>query len=242
MHHKPLQQALQPHFDSLDPRRLDFIARFIIALLHAQTVNLNKLGRALGPYQISSNARRIKRFLNFEFAPELIARFVLAFVKDDLLVLTMDRTNWKFGAVNLNFLVIGIAYHGIALPIVWVNLDKAGNSNTSQREAILQRVLKLIPATRIHGFTADREFIGAKWFKTLLESGLNPVIRIKSDTIIQHRQKTAPACVFFNATRREDVDELTKARVMGGVLKFLCKCEAKKQGAPHDTKHRSQTD
>jgi hypothetical protein len=91
MHHKPLQQALQPHFDSLDPRRLDFIARFIIALLHAQTVNLNKLGRALGPYQISSNARRIKRFLNFNFAPELIARFVLAFIKDELLVLRMDR-------------------------------------------------------------------------------------------------------------------------------------------------------
>jgi Transposase DDE domain len=215
MHHKPLQHALQPHFDSLDPRRLDFIARFIIALLHAQTVNLNKLGRALSNYPISSNAKRIKRFLNFEFAPELIARFVLTFVRDEQLILTMDRTNWKFGLLNLNFLVIGIAYHGIALPIVWVNLDKAGNSNTGEREAILERLLKLVPAKRIHGFTADREFIGAKWFKTLLESGLNPVIRIKSDTFIKHRNKSAPAWVFFNATKQGAVDELTKARVMG---------------------------
>jgi hypothetical protein len=215
MHHKPLQHALQPHFDALDPRRLDFIARFIIALLHTQTVNLNKLGRALSKYQISSNARRIKRFLNFKLAPELIARFVLAFVKDESLVLTMDRTNWKFGAINLNFLVIGVAYHGIALPIVWQNLDKAGNSNTSERQAMVKRLLKLIPVTRIHGFTADREFIGAKWFKTLLESGLNPVIRIKSDTTIGHRDKTAPAWVFFNSTKVGAVDELSKARVMG---------------------------
>jgi hypothetical protein len=96
-------------------------------------------------------------------------------------------------------------------------LDKAGNSNTSEREAILERLLKLVPAKRIHGFTADREFIGAKWFKTLLESGLNPVIRIKSDTFIKHREKSAPAWVFFNATKQGAVDELihTKTRLHG---------------------------
>jgi Transposase DDE domain len=111
--------------------------------------------------------------------------------------------------------VIGIAHHGIAIPIVWVNLDKAGNSNTTERKAILDRVLHLIPVARIQAFTADREFIGQAWFGTLLESGLNPVIRIKSDTVIRHRQTIAPAWVFFNATTCDSIDELTRAHVYG---------------------------
>jgi hypothetical protein len=91
MQHKPLQQALQPHFSDLDPRRLDFIARFIIALLHVSTVNLNKLGAVLSSKQVTSNARRIKRFLNYDLSIDFIAKFVLSFIKDDQLVLTMDR-------------------------------------------------------------------------------------------------------------------------------------------------------
>jgi hypothetical protein len=47
MQHKPLQHALSTHFQ-LDKRRLDFIARFIIALLKVRTVNLNCLARHLG--------------------------------------------------------------------------------------------------------------------------------------------------------------------------------------------------
>jgi hypothetical protein len=214
MKHKPLQQALQPHFQ-IDPRRLDFIARFIIALLQVCTVNLNILGTALSSKQIQSNARRIKRFLAFDLPQIVIAQFVLSFITDEKIVLTMDRTNWKFGSVTINFLVIGIAYNGIALPIAWVNLDKQGNSNTSERQQILAQILKFIPASRVSGFAADREFIGQAWFQSLLEHGLNPVIRIKRDTMIQHRGKTAPAWVFFNALRDKEISELSKAKVMG---------------------------
>ena len=89
MKHKPVQQALQPHF-KLDPRRLDFIARYITALLQVCTVNLNILGTALSSNRIESNARRIKRFLNFDLPQTLIAQFVLSFMTDTKLVLTSD--------------------------------------------------------------------------------------------------------------------------------------------------------
>lgn len=215
MNHKPVKDALQAHFN-LDARKLEFISRFIIALLKVRSVNLAQLATALnGLAKLESNARRVKRFLNVEFAQDLIARFVLSFITNDKIVLTMDRTNWKFGIVDINFLVIGIAHNGIALPIAWVNLEKAGNSNAAERKTILERVLKVIPASRIQGFAADREFIGEAWFKTVLENGVNPVIRIKKDTVLRQRTKSAPAWVWFSTLKQGEVKELGKARVMG---------------------------
>ena len=215
MQHKPVQHALSNHF-SLDPRRLEFIARFIIALLKVRSVNLNKIATALnGNADLESNSKRASRFLKFDFVQETIAKFVLSFVTDEKLVLCMDRTNWKFGQITINFLVIAIAFKKIALPIAWVNLEKDGNSNSKERKSILERVLKIVPTNRILGFAADREFIGKAWFETLLLCGVNPVIRIKQDTMIQHRQKTEPAWAWFNMLKPGQVFELSKARVMG---------------------------
>lgn len=41
----------------------------------------------------------------------------------------MDRTNWKFGEANINILMLGITYKGIAYPLLFSMLDKRGNSN-----------------------------------------------------------------------------------------------------------------
>lgn len=215
MQHKPLQHALESHFH-LDPRRLEFIARFILALLKVRTVNLGRIAPALnGATKPESNSKRARRFLEFNLAQALIARFVLNFVQGEKLVLCMDRTNWKFGNATINFLVIAVAHRKIALPIAWMNLDKNGNSNTVERKSLLERVLEIIPSSRIHGFAADREFIGEAWFKTLLEHAVNPVIRIRQDTIIQHRQKKARAWAWFDSLQPGQVLELSKARVMG---------------------------
>jgi hypothetical protein len=127
----------------------------------------------------------------------------------------MDRTNWKFSSTTINFLVIAIALGRIALPTAWVNLKKHGNSNASERQALLERVLELIPARRVLGFAADREFIGKAWFETLLLHGLNPVIRIRRDTIITVRGKTARAWAWLNTLKGSDILELSRARVMG---------------------------
>ena len=215
MQHKAIQHALQDRFP-IDPRRLEFIAQFIIALLKVRTVNLSKIATALnGRAALESNAKRASRFLKFDLAQDTIAKFVLSFVPAEKLVLCMDRTNWKFGQVSINFLVIAIAYNKIALPIAWVNLEKDGNSNSFERKSILERVLKLVPTNRILGFAADREFIGKAWFETLLLHGVNPVIRIKKDTPIKHRMKTAPAWAWFGSLKPGEVLELSKARVMG---------------------------
>jgi hypothetical protein len=214
MQHKPVRDALQPHFQ-LDVRKLEFIARFLVALLKVRSVSLNQIAAALnGSALLESNAKRARRFLEFDLAQDLIARLVLSFLGDRKIVLCMDRTTWKFGCATINFLVIAVAHHGIALPIAWVNLEKDGNSDSSERKQLLERVLRLIPATRILGFAADREFIGEAWFKSLLEHAVNPVIRIRENTVIQHRARTAPAWAWFNTIKPGEVLELGKARVM----------------------------
>ena len=77
----------------------------------------------------------------------------------------MDRTNWKHGSKDVNYLVVSIAWQGASIRIFWECLDKkGGNSNTDERIAVMERVLKLIPADRIDNLLADREFIGQEWF------------------------------------------------------------------------------
>ena len=155
MQHKPLQYVLRSHF-VLDPRRLDFIASFILALIQVRTVNLIQIGTALnGLVQPTSNARRSKRFLEYDLGQERIAKFILSFIDSQKLVLAMDRTNWKFGKISINFLVIAVAFGGIAIPVAWKNLDKDGNSNQTERKTILEKLLKIIPTHRILALTAD---------------------------------------------------------------------------------------
>ena len=90
------------------------------ALCVVQTVSLHKLASAM-PTSVErdSNLRRIQRFIaNHALNLDLVARmiFSLLLVKDGL-VLSMDRTNWKFGEFNINILSLGITYQRRCLPI-----------------------------------------------------------------------------------------------------------------------------
>ena len=68
---------------------------------------------------------------------DLVARmiFVLLPVRDGL-VLSMGRTNWKFGEFNINILTLGITYKGVAFPLLFSLFDKRGNSNREERKDI----------------------------------------------------------------------------------------------------------
>lgn len=101
--------------------------------------------------------------------------------------LAMDRTNWKFGETHINILAVGVVIKGIAIPIVWTVLppkNKRGNSHTGQRIDIIIDVLKLMPADSIYVLTMDREFIGKKWLRWLNDEGVDFVVRIKKNSIV----------------------------------------------------------
>ena len=62
------------------------------------------------------------------------------------------------------------------MPLMWTLSDAA------TRNALLERVLTVLPAARIAGLLADREFVGKKWFRFLQANKIVPCIRLKADT------------------------------------------------------------
>ena len=130
-----------------------------------------------------SNLRRIQRFIaNYALNLDLVARMIFSLlpVKDGL-VLSMDRTNWKFGEFNINILTLGITYKGVAFPLLFSLLDKRGNSNWEERKDIMERFIRLFGHDCIDCLVADREFIGKEWIGWLNDNRVRYYIRIRQD-------------------------------------------------------------
>ena len=93
----------------------------------------------------------------------------------------MDRTNWKFGEFNINILMLGITYKGIAFPLIFSLLSKRGNSNREERKKIMERFIRLFGAECIDCLVADREFIGKEWTGWLNSRRIRYYIRIRQN-------------------------------------------------------------
>jgi hypothetical protein len=168
--------------------RISFLAQFLLALFKVRSVNLAELATGFGGQaQVDSHYKRLQRFFrSFEIDLDHLARLLVRLVPvgDGPWRLTMDRTHWKFGQVDINFLVLGIAYRGIAVPVFWSILDQAGHSNTAERKALMERFLAVFGVERIAVLLADREFIGEAWFHWLQTQRIPFHPRIKSDTLV----------------------------------------------------------
>ena len=181
-----LADKLSPHIE-LGKSRLETLCFLIAGMASARTVNLSHLACEMpGEAQITSNYRRLQRFFqHVNLGPDWSARLVV-----DLLGLTgpwhlcLDRTNWKIGRRDVNFLVLAIATQRFRVPLMWTVLDKAGNSNTDERIALMKRFLALFDVKKIKFLLADREFIGFKWMSFLIENDIPFAIRVKENQIV----------------------------------------------------------
>jgi hypothetical protein len=99
--------------------------------------------------------------------------------------LSLDRSNWKYGKKEINYLVLSwrINRH-ISIPLMFTELDKAGNSNTDERLDLLEKFNKIFGFDRIKSLAADREFIGKKWFNELHKHDIPYFIRVKENTLL----------------------------------------------------------
>ena len=181
-----LYQALQWHLP-WHKARIKFVASFVVALLQVTTVNLTRIANGLsGTADQKSNYRRIQRFFaGFDIEYDLLAEVIVALLppqKDWLL--TFDRTHWQFGKVQINILMVGLIFQGVAFPLYWTLLPKKGNSNTQERITLMEQVVKRLGLGRIRAVVCDREFIGQQWFKWLDENGITYHIRIKENAVL----------------------------------------------------------
>ena len=57
--------------------------------------------------------------------------------------LALDRTNWKFGGVDINVFMVGVVDQGLTFPLLFSLLPKACNSNTKERIKLIDRFIGL---------------------------------------------------------------------------------------------------
>lgn len=126
--------TLQEHFGGkMNLAGIKFISSFILALCKVRTVTFEKLANAFDtPVKAEYSLRRMQRFirsydLNLDFIALLIFKLI---PNNDKVSLTIDRTNWKFGALNINIFMSGIVNEGVAFPLMFSMLPKQGNSNS----------------------------------------------------------------------------------------------------------------
>lgn len=167
--------------------RVRFLSAFILSLLRVMTVNLTRIAHGLNGHAApASNYRRVQRFFaTFELDYVLMAQVMLHLLPArHRWVVTMDRTIWHFGGLPINILLVGLVYRGVAFPLFWTVLSKKGNSHTSERIALMERVLSVVPASQIQALVADREFIGQQWFSWLKKQRIGLAIRIRENALV----------------------------------------------------------
>jgi hypothetical protein len=182
----PLTQAIREHF-SWHEARITCLISMLAGLVACQSVNTYRLAQRLGgEAQFASRAQRIRRLLKEQTFDWNAVGKLLLFLSGcgtKKLTVLVDRTNWDFGTCKINFLVISVVVGKLAVPVVWEQLGKKGNSNTKERAILLDRFLQIVPPSHIRCLLGDREFIGNDWFKILHKRKIPYVMRLKHNLI-----------------------------------------------------------
>ena len=204
--------------------RVKFIAAFVLALIQVTTVNLVRIANGLnGNADRKSNYRRIQRFFAlFDLDYDLLAELVVTLLphRKDWLI-TLDRTHWQFGQLQINILLVGIVFQGVAFPLYWTMLAKKGNSNTQERIALMEQVLALLGPQRIRAVVCDREFIGQAWFQWLDQQGLTYHIRIRENAVLPSPKPSSAVRALFLDLPVDQARILRKRRWIYGQAVFL---------------------
>lgn len=172
--------------------RIKFLARFLIALFAAKTVNLSHIATFfVGRAATDSHYKRIKRFLRFfEISERETAQLVIRLMKlEQPFVITIDRTQWQLGKRWVNVLMLAIvSERGVAVPLLWTVFSKKGCSSDRERQAIFEKYLTIFSAESIKFVTADREFASSEWLQFVNLRRIGFCLRIKANTQIPDKR------------------------------------------------------
>lgn len=165
--------------------RIKLLARLLVALVQVRTVNLAQLASVLqSEALIESNYKRLQRFFRFFQMPyaDLACLTVKILKIKKPWILTLDRTEWHCASHKYNILVLGIAYRGVAIPVIFHVLPKIGTCSYAQRRAVVDEFLQLFGAEAIDYLVADREFHGRRWYQYLKKHQIRFCLRARKDT------------------------------------------------------------
>jgi len=231
-----LLTLFKAHFSGhLNLARIRLICLFINALCKVKTVNYVKLSAGFASSADSSSSyRRIQRFMALsDLSMIWVAKLIFSLLPEkDNLVLSMDRTNWKFGDKNINILMLGVSYKNVAIPILFKMLDKRGNSNTSERIALVQDFIDCFGKDCIDSLVADREFVGEQWLNFLNTNEIRYFIRIRNNFKIYcpRKQKEITAQHLFHSLKVGELRHYPRIVKMHGEYCYLSGSKSIKDG------------
>lgn len=235
-----LTSVLNSHFQKkVNLARVKLISHFVIALCKVQTVTFEKLSNAFdSTVDSESSLRRIQRFIaNYSLDSDLIARLIFNLLpKTDNLILSIDRTNWKFGQTNINIFMLGIVYNGVAFPLLFTMLNKRGNSNSQERIDLINRFIRLFGKEVIESVVADREFVGEHWLAFLNRNRIRYYIRVRNNfkVFLPHKNKDIKASHLFNRFKTNEFVYYNKIVRINGQLCYLSGCKLYNSNAKQD--------
>jgi hypothetical protein len=186
---------------------------------------------------VDSSLRRIQRFIyEYLFDTSRIARVLFGLMPHKPPYhLALDWTNWKFGTANINVLVLGVVYQGVAFPVLFTMMPKFGNSSTSERIEILQRYIDLFGIDTIECLLADREFVGDHWIACLNFNRIRYHIRIRENfwIVIPRNVHRVKASWLFNHLKINQYEFFHGIVDVNSQLCYLSASKAKnRQGVP----------
>ena len=215
-----LNKILQSNFQC-NKARLNYLTLIIISLIDAATVKLNRISLKIkSGVKHQSNYRNLQRFFQkFKLDYESYAKFIISTLpRNEKYYLVIDRTNWKFGNTKINILMLGIIYKNNAIPLYWELLDKGGSSSTKERKEILGKAISLLGKDRIQALLGDREFIGVRWFKYLIDQEIEFHIRvpkqIKVGSVLKKERRTINT-LFRYLKPMVKIDRVKQIEILG---------------------------
>jgi hypothetical protein len=206
--------------------RIDCFAKMLLSLFSVRTVNLSEIAVSFASNTaVESRYKRLQRFFRyFKIDYDMLAKWVFSlFVNKEKFYIVVDRTNWFWGKVKINILTLGIAYEGIAIPLMWKLLNKAGNATANEHKEIIKRFVDLFGTKCIAGVLGDREFASGALFEWLNKENIPFFIRIKDGSIVKIRgKKFRSAKKMFNNLERKQRSQFGMAVELWGAKVYLC--------------------
>lgn len=185
-----------------------------------------------------SQEQRVRRFFAGQeinqktFAKAIIDVFYGNVLKMHIII---DRTNWKFGNTDINYLVLAARIGNQTFPLFWTMLDHRGNSNTAQRMDLLDQFIEVFGTETIQSLTGDREFIGDEWIQYLGKNKVPFFIRVRSNMLVtDNNGEHKHIKEFFNETKRSSITREMYGQNLMFVGKKMPKTEARTEESKNE--------
>lgn len=204
-----VRRMLATVFEDLHAARLDSMARYSTAIMHAARASIAAIGAAyaeLEELKPKHGIKQVDRFLSNKgidvagLTPHWV-RFVLGGRPDVIVGLDWTEFDDDDHAVICAYVV---TTHGRATPLVWTTVKKSQlkDQRTAHEHALSERLHDAIPADVGVTLLADRGFGDQVLYATLATLGWEYVIRFRGVIQVEHDGVLRPAEGWLSSTGR----------------------------------------